>query len=332
MHCEELGARVDSRTLEATLADPALWKCGRGKLLRRLDGGLTNRSFLVADGSDKRVLRINAANSHCLGIDREQEIRLHILASEKNLAPVIRFASVSRGLLVTDFVKGQPVQRQDLHQPEVLLAVADLVRGIQRLKVQDSGYTVSTAEVWIDHYWSSIEAENTAKGGSLLVRSNGCHEDRSHEEKLNSQLSLVKEMMVGIAKVPPEVQTLAHSDLAVENLIMRNTGQLIALDWEYAGWRHPLFDPAGIIEQMLSAPHGSQAQAGQVVEAFLARLGSEKKDMQGFGEGLEPGSRTLTEQRLLVRYLNLLWHRVQQGHWDRQLLQSMYDSLSHTPC
>ena len=59
---------------------------GRPEVERQLHGGLTNQSFLVADGEHRAVVRINRQNADNLGIDRQREIA--ILAAHSELACV----------------------------------------------------------------------------------------------------------------------------------------------------------------------------------------------------------------------------------------------------
>jgi len=65
--------------LQQTLANWRQWNTGcdelaaQPTLVRELSGGLTNRSFLVASGDFKAVVRINALNSTDLGVDRQRE-------------------------------------------------------------------------------------------------------------------------------------------------------------------------------------------------------------------------------------------------------------------
>ena len=66
--------------LQQTLANWRQWNTDSGELtaqptqVRELTGGRTNRSFLVAQGAFKAVVRINALNSASLGIDRQREV------------------------------------------------------------------------------------------------------------------------------------------------------------------------------------------------------------------------------------------------------------------
>lgn len=55
-------------------------------VVRPLDGGLTNRNYLVADGNDQFVARIGE-EMFDLGIDRRNELQCHRAAEALGVAP-----------------------------------------------------------------------------------------------------------------------------------------------------------------------------------------------------------------------------------------------------
>jgi len=119
------------------MSDDAVWAIARsvpgwtyGDLdIVPLEGGITNRNFVVTREGERFVLRVPGRDTELLGIDRANEARAATLAAEVGVGPpVIAFLPESR-CFVTRFVEGTHVPMADLRHDDVLGSV---VRSLRR--------------------------------------------------------------------------------------------------------------------------------------------------------------------------------------------------------
>ncbi len=264
--------------LQAALKNPVYWQHGEARLLRPLHGGLTNESFLVCDGDRPCVLRLNTRKASRLGIDHEQELRLLRLAGKGGIAPEVCHADLQAGVLITRHVTGRHWLREDLAQPHQRKALLRLMASIQALLPAREAGSLHGAAHWIEHYWAAIDQQPFSVGIPAHV------------------LALHGEVQRFLCE-ESQSRVLAHSDLVPENIIVAADGRLLALDWEYAGARHPLFELAALLHE-----HRGCAGADTLREEAADYLPVDEDALQ--------------QQLALVRYLNLLWYRVQYGKWQ----------------
>src|SRR6478735_10830804 len=113
------------------MADDAVWAIARsvpgwahGNLeVVPLEGGITNRNFVVTRDDDRFVLRVPGKDTELLGIDRANEARAATLAAEAGVGPpVIAFLPES-GCFVTRFVEGEHIPMAALRRDDILGSV-----------------------------------------------------------------------------------------------------------------------------------------------------------------------------------------------------------------
>lgn len=175
-------------------------------------GGRTNRSFLVERDGYKAVVRINAAHSASLGIDRNLEIQILQLLQPLGCVPAITYADA--GSLVTRFVEGEHRQIR----PVTAQPVLDLLRKIQRVTVPDTAPRFS----YLRHCTSY--ADQIVPSGN------------SDTQLIRESLELARN--VDNADWQP---VICHHDLVPENILWTANGPVL-LDWEYAAFGHPDID------------------------------------------------------------------------------------------
>lgn len=195
---------------------PAL--ISRPRLLDELPGGRTNHSFLIDLAGARAVLRINAANSHALGIDRHRERMLHCQAAAAGLAPRLLFSD--SGFAVTDYIAGRQWTRQDLTHHGGRERIHELISAIQALP---GGFPRFDYVDHVGRYWRLLEQQRPA----MLPRLRERH------------MQVMKDVQA--LQDAPWQPVVVHHDLNLENLIERN-GELYLLDWEYAACGHPDMD------------------------------------------------------------------------------------------
>ena len=77
----------------------------RPKVLRVLNGGRSNRSFLLDSGGTRMVLRLNGIESVLPGANRSSEYAIWQAASAKGIAPPLLYVDDRSGFLVSTFIE-----------------------------------------------------------------------------------------------------------------------------------------------------------------------------------------------------------------------------------
>ena len=217
---------------------------GRPEVERQLHGGLTNQSFLVADGEHRAVVRINRLNADNLGIDRQREIA--ILAAHSELACV----------------------------PDTLYVDAE---------VQVSGYIIgswATAEILQSAAVRRRALDNLAQIQALQLPDIGCFSYAKHCRLFAEQLSnarLARLDWPTLADAAHDVDAadwtpvLCHHDLVPENVLLRGH-EVFFIDWEYAALGHPAFDAVKLFGGLDSVVAEAYPDVSQPIFEALAYL------------------------------------------------------------
>jgi thiamine kinase len=210
---------------------------GEGKLeFHRLGDGLVNETYRVTRGANAYVLRMAAANSCDLGLDRAWEARVLERAAAADLAPVPVHCDPQRGILIARWVDGRPWSPVDVRRQSNIARMAELMRSIHALPMPAPARAMSPAK-WIEYYGAAltrhpdVSAETPASPGAQGAR----------------DLSAAAARRLSALSVLPGVDpVVCHSDLHALNLVDRGDS-LLLLDWEYAHAADPLWDLAGWI-------------------------------------------------------------------------------------
>lgn len=209
--------------LEKALSNWQVWQTGEATLnrqpevLQELSGGKTNRSFLVASGSFKAVVRVNAANSVSLGINRYREQKILQLLQPTGFVPKVLFTSDQ--VLVTAYCEGRQWTEADLNNADNRRAVNSMLEQIQSIAAPN------------------LKARNYVDYCTDYINQLG------HSPKQVKSPKLIETILSAAAEIDKTVwqPVICHHDLVPENIIVTATG-LILLDWEYAAMGHPALD------------------------------------------------------------------------------------------
>ena len=182
--------------------------------IEELDGGLTNRTYLVTSGSKRAVLKVDDEPRGKPFNAREVEAGIQQSAHAAGLAPDVLYCD-ERCLLV-EFVEGEVWTAEHLASVENL---EKLGRALQRVHaLPSSGRT--------------FDASGAARIYADLI-------DKRHSAEVRDRIEVIDSM-------PKSVDLcLCHNDLVAENII--DTDKLQFLDWEYACDNDPLFDLATVV-------------------------------------------------------------------------------------
>lgn len=190
------------------------------QLLWELPGGRTNHSYLIRFDGVLAVLRINAADSSTLGIDRCREQRLHTTAAAAGLAPRLLYCDPAYQFSITEYIEGRQWRWEDLEQPKKRRQIRELVARVQALPL-----IVSCLDycAYVERYWTLVQGRDP---GILAP--------------LRERQAIVMPAIISLQHSPWQ-PVVAHHDLNPENIIERD-GRLFLLDWEYAAGGHPDID------------------------------------------------------------------------------------------
>jgi thiamine kinase len=185
---------------------------------RESKGGLTNRSYLVEQGGDAFVLRLDAEHTSVFNLDRKSETEIVAQAAAAGLAPEVVFADADEGILLCRYLPGQTWNRSDLDDDANLEALAELLRRVHDLPTSGENFDPNAVA---KRYTQNLEARP------------GLHAFASRCQRI-------------IADLPTNGEfRCCHNDVVAANVIA--DPELKLLDWEYACDNDPMFDLASLI-------------------------------------------------------------------------------------
>lgn len=202
--------------LQQTLSKWQSWQeegatlCSQPQLICELSGGKTNRSFLVASGDFEAVVRINAVNSHSLGIDRNREQEILQLLQHTGTVPRLFFADDQ--VMVSSYCKGQHWVNTAENRRNLNTALAQ-IQAIAAPDLKKRNY-----EDYCTAYINQLDQHLVDQGMVEQILSAASALDNSNWTPV-----------------------ISHHDLVPENILVTAQG-LKLLDWEYAAMGHPALD------------------------------------------------------------------------------------------
>ena len=183
---------------------------------------LSNKNFLVKDGSQKYFVRIgNDIKEHL--IYRSNEILASEAASKINICPELLYHKNS--IQVFKFIEGKTFDSNDIKNN--LKEVTKLIKKVHvELPNQLFGQSII---FWVFHVIKNYK--------------NFLEKNQSDYIKILPDL-LNKSNKLEIVSSPFEI-VFGHNDLLPANFI-QDKDQIWLIDWEYAGFNTPLFDLGGL--------------------------------------------------------------------------------------
>jgi len=208
---------ADVGELEETLRqlEPSLGPLAGGPVA--LSGGITNHNFHVTLGGGDYVVRMHGNATELLGIDRRAERIASDAAAVLGIAPAV--VGASEDCLVTRFVPCDPVAADELAG-----RAGELAHALRRF--HDSAAVLPTS-FWVPDLLDAYAVTVRERGGTL-------------PDAYGQAVAVAARI---VAVLPPWRARPCHNDLLPGNLIRaRDSGELLIVDWEYAGMGHPCFD------------------------------------------------------------------------------------------
>jgi thiamine kinase-like enzyme len=188
---------------------------------RPLEGGITNRNYLVTLGGKAYVVRMPGKKTDLLGIDREGERQANERAAELGLAPPVAAMLTDPPCLVTEFIEGTEMSDEDLCDPSNIPLIAPSLR-----RLHDSGAELPT----------TFDSFRVVEDYAQTAGESGTEVPSAYEEASK----YAREIEVALSG-PEHDPVPCHNDLLAANFL--NDGKRIwIVDWEYAGMGDRYFD------------------------------------------------------------------------------------------
>lgn len=217
-----------------------------------IPGGDSNQSFLVQNGTERLVLRIDGIDPARNLIDRATEFHLHAAAAGTGLAPQPRFCDADAGVLLVDYLPpdASPGAASAADLAGLLCAIHRLDADAPRLCL---GARVAHYEALTRSFSDSAVCEVLTHLSEPLARA--CH----------------------ALDTDTDAAVICHNDLTPANRLYHN-GRLYALDWEYAASGSRWFD--------IAVAAGGPAHSLRLLETYLRRPASAEERAQMARAGL----------------------------------------------
>jgi thiamine kinase-like enzyme len=192
-----------------------------------LSGGLSNINLTVNDGGARYVVRIGEDEPH-LGVFRANEIKALRAAHAAGVAPEVIYDEP--GLMVLRYIPGRALTPGDLHNPEIIVKAARLIRRLHDeadKHLEDAG-----AVFWPFHHNRWYVRQLTRRGPALADK---------WRALLPDLVAVNDELEAAIGKTH---MVYSHNDLNPQNIILDEDSRLWFIDLEYGGFSMDLFDMA----------------------------------------------------------------------------------------
>ena len=196
-----------------------------------LQGGLSNRTWLLTKDDQRAVLKIDERAREAPLNTRAQEAIIQTAAAEAGLANAVFFEG--DGLFLTAYAKGEVWSIASFEEDRNLDLLASALRQVHALPPTGRTFDAACAA---QRYANAIEFD----------------------------AGLIAQCVAIIDSVGlPRQLRLCHNDLVAENILA--TPKIRFLDWEYACDNDPLFDLATVVEH-----HGlDERQAARLLDVYF---------------------------------------------------------------
>ena len=187
-----------------------------------VEGGITNKNFLVDDGSEKYFVRIGDDIPEHL-VFRSNEIQASHAASKIGVCPKLLFHDKS--IQVFNFINGKTLDSADIKNN-----LEEITKLIKKVHTMIPEQLVGQSVI----FWVFYVIKNYK---NFLEKNNSTY------IKILPDL-LEKSIKLESISAPFDI-VFSHNDLLPANFI-QNKNQIWLIDWEYAGFNTPLFDLGGL--------------------------------------------------------------------------------------
>jgi len=187
-----------------------------------LQGGITNKNFLVSDRSRRVVVRYGG-DIPAHGVMRFNEAAAAKAAAAAGISPKLLYAAPP--FLAMDFIEGQTYGAEDV-RANLQRCVALTKRAHRDIPVHLRGPTLCFNVFYVIRDYAHTLLDGKSRAVPLLPQ---FLERAQRLERAVGSIDLI----------------FGHNDLLAANFI-DDGARLWLIDWDYAGWGTPLFDLGGL--------------------------------------------------------------------------------------
>ncbi|MAZ02208.1 MAG: choline kinase [Sneathiella sp.] len=207
---------------ETRISKLPIWE-GRVRM-EPLDGGLTNRNYLVRDAKRCAVVRLGSDIPHH-HVFRANELAASRAAHAAGVSPAVLFAEP--GILVLEYIEGVTLREEDVRTSEYLQKIIPLIQ---------------TAHTRIPDY---LDGPSMNFDVFAIMRDYAKTLEREGSRHIG-KLPKLREVATDLEKAAGTSTTVfGHNDLLAANFL-DDGKRLWLIDWDYAGFNTPLFDLGGL--------------------------------------------------------------------------------------
>ena len=218
-----------------------------------IEGGALNRCWRADTARGPVFVRLARGEARRLGADWESEAALLAIASHASLAPATVLTVPAAGLLVSEFVPGRILTRDEAQSPARVAAIGRLLREVHHLAPSPG-----------------IRRLNFATQARILES----QLDAATRAAFATQAAAVfARLEAGQGATVP-----CHNDVHAQN-ILEDDRRLLLVDWEYGGLGDPVYDLAGCVihleldaaqREVLLDAYGAQSPGARLRDACWA--------------------------------------------------------------
>lgn len=253
-----------------------------------LIGGLTNSCYQLSLDTGEYIIRISADNTHALGIDRQVEKTIHQWVSRLNFTSAIRYCDDEDRYWIRDYIEGEVLSDNVAAMSKnTLIYLVEQLKALHQLPVEIDLPAVNISEK-ADAYWKMLEQRDPE----------------------NDIIKMKPLMQVAMSEPPAGKFCLCHLDPVLANWLYTQDG-LQLLDWEYAGFAHPLWDLAALYQGI---KHGIMQSISPASDGISNNSHPEiEKDLEENILALYGVTDLVAWRRACVQmeYLSSLWYQAQ---------------------
>ena len=213
---------MELRNIKNTLSKVPIWN---GDInIEPLEGGITNKNYLIKDKKKKYVARFGEDIIHH-HIMRFHEIAANKAANEVGIAPEVIYHE--KGLLILEYIESDTLTNTEVKKESILKKIISLIK-IAHNKIP-LYFTGPPIMFWVFH----------------LVRDYAWTLKENNSFYVPILDKLIKDSVILEKAASPHYIVFCHNDLLPGN-ILNDGNKLWLIDWEYAGFNSPLFDLGGL--------------------------------------------------------------------------------------
>lgn len=253
-----------------------------------LIGGLTNSCYQLSLDTGEYIIRISADNTHALGIDRQVEKTIHQWVSRLNFTSAIRYCDDEDRYWIRDYIEGEVLSDNVAAMSQnTLVYLVEQLKALHQIPVEIDLPVVNISEK-AEAYWKMLEQRDPE----------------------NDIIKMKPLMQVAMSEPPAGKFCLCHLDPVLANWLYTQDG-LQLLDWEYAGFAHPLWDLAALYQGI---KHGIMQSISPASDGISNNSHPEiEKDLEENILALYGVTDLVAWRRACVQmeYLSSLWYQAQ---------------------